>query len=196
MKRAPSARTEGDERATENRRRRRNRSRRHGDARASGRARLRARPRVRVGALGRIAPRRTATTSCSSRRRPPRRSAPATSTSSSSRSGRRRAGSSFPSPLRPARSASTSPPPTGSSTAIPLVVPEVNGGRALEALERDRIVANPNCCTIPLTCVLKPLHDEAGLARVQGLDVPVGVRRGRPPDDGARRASRRPTTTC
>jgi aspartate-semialdehyde dehydrogenase len=49
----------------------------------------------------------------------------------------------------------------------PLVVPEVNGRRALEALERDRIVANPNCCTIPLTCVLKPLHDEAGLERVR-----------------------------
>jgi aspartate-semialdehyde dehydrogenase len=48
----------------------------------------------------------------------------------------------------------------------PLVVPEVNGVRALEALERDRIVANPNCCTIPLTCVLKPLHDAAGLTRV------------------------------
>ena len=49
----------------------------------------------------------------------------------------------------------------------PLVVPEVNGNRALEALGRDRIVANPNCCTIPLTCVLKPLHEEAGLARVR-----------------------------
>ncbi len=49
----------------------------------------------------------------------------------------------------------------------PLVVPEVNGARALEALDRDRIVANPNCCTIPLTCVLKPLHDAAGLQRVQ-----------------------------
>jgi len=49
----------------------------------------------------------------------------------------------------------------------PLVVPEVNGERALEALDRDRIVANPNCCTIPLTCVLKPLHEEAGLARVR-----------------------------
>jgi aspartate-semialdehyde dehydrogenase len=47
---------------------------------------------------------------------------------------------------------------------IPLVVPEVNGGRALE---HDGIVANPNCCTIPLTCVLKPLHDAAGLARVR-----------------------------
>jgi aspartate-semialdehyde dehydrogenase len=48
----------------------------------------------------------------------------------------------------------------------PLVVPEVNGSRALEALERDRIVANPNCCAIPLACVLKPLHDAAGLRRV------------------------------
>ncbi len=47
---------------------------------------------------------------------------------------------------------------------IPLVVPEVNGERALE---NDGIVANPNCCTIPLTCVLKPLHDAAGLARVR-----------------------------
>jgi aspartate-semialdehyde dehydrogenase len=47
---------------------------------------------------------------------------------------------------------------------IPLVVPEVNGGRALE---HDGIVANPNCCTIPLTCVLKPLHDAAGLKRVR-----------------------------
>ncbi len=49
----------------------------------------------------------------------------------------------------------------------PLVVPEVNPGRALEALERDGIIANPNCCTIPLTCVLKPLHEAAGLRRVR-----------------------------
>ncbi len=49
----------------------------------------------------------------------------------------------------------------------PLVVPEVNGARALDALRRDRIVANPNCCTIPLTCVLRPLHEAAGLARVR-----------------------------
>jgi aspartate-semialdehyde dehydrogenase len=47
---------------------------------------------------------------------------------------------------------------------IPLVVPEVNGGRALE---HDGILANPNCCAIPLTCALKPLHDEAGLVRVR-----------------------------
>jgi aspartate-semialdehyde dehydrogenase len=49
----------------------------------------------------------------------------------------------------------------------PLVVPEVNGERALDALGRDRIVANPNCCTIPLTCVLRPLHEAAGLVRVR-----------------------------
>jgi aspartate-semialdehyde dehydrogenase len=47
---------------------------------------------------------------------------------------------------------------------IPLLVPEVNGKRAFE---HDGIVANPNCCTIPLTCVLKPLHEEAGLTRVR-----------------------------
>jgi aspartate-semialdehyde dehydrogenase len=47
---------------------------------------------------------------------------------------------------------------------VPLVVPEVNGARAAE---HDGIVANPNCCTIPLTCALKPLHDAAGLVRVR-----------------------------
>ena len=47
---------------------------------------------------------------------------------------------------------------------VPLVVPEVNGARALE---HDGIVANPNCSTIPLTCTLKPLHDAAGIARVR-----------------------------
>jgi aspartate-semialdehyde dehydrogenase len=49
----------------------------------------------------------------------------------------------------------------------PLVVPEVNGERACEAIETTRVVANPNCSTIPLTCVLKPLHDAAGLRRVR-----------------------------
>jgi aspartate-semialdehyde dehydrogenase len=47
---------------------------------------------------------------------------------------------------------------------VPLVVPEVNGARALE---HNGIVANPNCSTIPLTMVLKPLHEAAGLARVR-----------------------------
>ena len=47
---------------------------------------------------------------------------------------------------------------------VPLVVPEVNGPRAAE---HDGIVANPNCCTIPLTCVLKPLHEAATLRRIR-----------------------------
>jgi aspartate-semialdehyde dehydrogenase len=47
---------------------------------------------------------------------------------------------------------------------IPLVVPEVNAERVLE---HDGILANPNCCTIPLTVALKPLHDAAGLVRVR-----------------------------
>jgi len=40
----------------------------------------------------------------------------------------------------------------------------VNSDRVLE---HEGILANPNCCTIPLTCVLKPLHEAAGLTRVR-----------------------------
>ena len=47
---------------------------------------------------------------------------------------------------------------------VPLVVPEVNGERARE---HDGVVANPNCCAIPLTCVLGPLHEAAGLKSVR-----------------------------
>jgi aspartate-semialdehyde dehydrogenase len=47
---------------------------------------------------------------------------------------------------------------------VPLVVPEVNGERAAD---HGGIVANPNCCSIPLTMALKPLHDAAGLTRVR-----------------------------
>ncbi len=43
---------------------------------------------------------------------------------------------------------------------VPLVVPEVNAERALE---HEGVLANPNCCAIPLTLVLKPLHEAAGL---------------------------------
>jgi aspartate-semialdehyde dehydrogenase len=50
------------------------------------------------------------------------------------------------------------------AAGVPLVVPEVNGTRAIG---NGAIIANPNCCTIPLACVLKPLHDEAGLVRVR-----------------------------
>jgi aspartate-semialdehyde dehydrogenase len=47
---------------------------------------------------------------------------------------------------------------------VPLVVPEVNGERARE---HNGVIANPNCCAIPLTLVLKPLHDAAGLRAVR-----------------------------
>ena len=47
---------------------------------------------------------------------------------------------------------------------IPLVVPEVNGDRALE---HEGVVANPNCCAIPLTMTLAPLHRAAGLRSVR-----------------------------
>jgi aspartate-semialdehyde dehydrogenase len=49
-------------------------------------------------------------------------------------------------------------------SGIPLIVPEVNGDRVAD---HQGILANPNCCTIPLACVLKPLHDAAGLRRVR-----------------------------
>jgi len=47
---------------------------------------------------------------------------------------------------------------------VPLVVEGVNDG----ALDGDfgRVVANPNCSAIQLSCALKPLHDAAGVARV------------------------------
>jgi len=47
---------------------------------------------------------------------------------------------------------------------VPLVVPEVNEA-ALSGIGKG-IVANPNCTTMVAMPVLKPLHDEAGLARL------------------------------
>jgi aspartate-semialdehyde dehydrogenase len=50
----------------------------------------------------------------------------------------------------------------------PLVVPEVNPGAVALAVKPGgrRIIANPNCSTIQLVVVMKPLHDAAGLQRV------------------------------
>jgi aspartate-semialdehyde dehydrogenase len=46
---------------------------------------------------------------------------------------------------------------------IPLVVPEVNS----EALDNHKnIIANPNCSTMQMVLVLKPLHDEYKIKRV------------------------------
>ena len=47
---------------------------------------------------------------------------------------------------------------------VPLVVPEANA-EALRSIPKG-IVANPNCTTMVVIPVLKPLHDEAGLSRV------------------------------
>jgi aspartate-semialdehyde dehydrogenase len=49
----------------------------------------------------------------------------------------------------------------------PLVVPEVNGERVRDAIETTHVVANPNCCAIPLSCTLAPLHEAAGLRSVR-----------------------------
>ena len=46
---------------------------------------------------------------------------------------------------------------------IPLVVAGVND----DALDDGRIVANPNCSAIQLSCVLKPILDAVGLVRVR-----------------------------
>ena len=46
---------------------------------------------------------------------------------------------------------------------VPLVVPEVNG-RAIA--HHKGIIANPNCSTIQMVLVLKPLHDEGKIKRV------------------------------
>lgn len=46
---------------------------------------------------------------------------------------------------------------------VPLVVPEVNS----DALKEHKgIIANPNCSTAPLVCVLKPLAEKYGVERV------------------------------
>ena len=46
---------------------------------------------------------------------------------------------------------------------VPLVVPEVNPG---DALGHGGIIANPNCSTIQMVVVLKPLHDRSPIKRV------------------------------
>lgn len=46
---------------------------------------------------------------------------------------------------------------------VPLVVPEVNPG---DIKKHKGIIANPNCSTIQMVVVLKPLHDAARIKRV------------------------------
>lgn len=49
------------------------------------------------------------------------------------------------------------------SPGVPLIVPQVNGA---VLKKEDFIIANPNCSTIQLVMVLKPLEKEYGLRRV------------------------------
>ena len=46
---------------------------------------------------------------------------------------------------------------------IPLIVPEVKGE---DALNNNRIIANPNCSTIQAVVALKPLHDKFKIKRI------------------------------
>jgi aspartate-semialdehyde dehydrogenase len=48
---------------------------------------------------------------------------------------------------------------------VPLVVPEVNAGDHPQ-MQHKGIIANPNCSTIQMVVVLKPLHDAAKIKRV------------------------------
>ena len=48
---------------------------------------------------------------------------------------------------------------------VPLVVPEVNPGAIINYKKRN-IIANPNCSTIQMVLVLKPLHEIAKIKRV------------------------------
>ncbi len=48
---------------------------------------------------------------------------------------------------------------------VPLIVPEVNGS-SLGSTPIPRLIANPNCSTIPLAIVLRCLEDLAGVIRI------------------------------
>ena len=48
---------------------------------------------------------------------------------------------------------------------VPLIIPEVNAD-ALENYRFRNIIANPNCATIQLVVVLKPIYDAVGIVRV------------------------------
>jgi len=48
---------------------------------------------------------------------------------------------------------------------VPLIVPEVNAALIGQYANRG-IIANPNCSTIQLVVALKPLHDVAGIERI------------------------------
>ena len=48
---------------------------------------------------------------------------------------------------------------------VPLVVPEVNPD-AIEGYAHRNVIANPNCSTIQMVVALKPIHEAAGIERI------------------------------
>ncbi len=66
---------------------------------------------------------------------------------------------------------------------VPLVVPEVN---PRDAFKHNGIIANPNCSTIQMVVVLKPLHDRSRHAQGHRLHLPVRVRHGQERRGGTR----------
>jgi aspartate-semialdehyde dehydrogenase len=48
---------------------------------------------------------------------------------------------------------------------VPLIIPEVNP-EALAHYNKRNIIANPNCSTIQMLLVLKPIYDAAGISRI------------------------------
>ena len=48
---------------------------------------------------------------------------------------------------------------------VPLIVPEVNPD-ALASYHLKNIIASPNCSTIPIAMVLKPIYDAVGIKRI------------------------------
>jgi len=48
---------------------------------------------------------------------------------------------------------------------VPLIIPEVNG-EDIAHYKKKKIIASPNCSTIPMLMALKPLHDQAKIKRV------------------------------
>ena len=70
---------------------------------------------------------------------------------------------------------------------VPLVVPEVN---PQAAFTHSGVIANPNCSTMQLVPVLKPLHDAAGLEHVTVSTYQSVSGTGQKAIDGLRREAR------
>lgn len=48
---------------------------------------------------------------------------------------------------------------------VPLIVPEVNAENIIE-YKKSGIIANPNCNVVPISVILKPLHDKNAITRI------------------------------